>query len=1036
MGLNGLSTALFRKLFQSIDITCPSMDKAMTGTIPGRSVRFDNVKGHLVGWCRQGSLSFVLLVLLCPTALSTLIEFGPSPGDGPQACNAPLAIATPPLVYSTYLFGAGEDIQLDVLDMAIDRMGRAVMVGVTDWPELPVTPGAVQDALGGFTDAFITVLSPDGSRVERLTYLGGGGSDAATAVSLDGSGDIYVVGYTCSPDFPTTEGAFQCYQEKWETFVTKMDANGTSLAYSTLLGGSEDDTGIDVTIDEEGNALVLGMTSSPDMPIDLGSFVPKNFNSTAFVAKLNPNGTAPVYCRYLKWRDNLYPDYSRTSYRRIALDADGRAYILGNCDRNGFLVRIRADGKAVSTLYVSPRMEEYDAWNDLKVVSGRYVYLVGSSGTSNLPLTHAPLGPLMPVGSPWNQQIRCTPIVCKLDTAPSTGTEIIYMVLLGGSGYGWGKAIDVDDDGCAYVAGSTSSFDFPLSCSAYQLEKAGMDAKSDAYLCKLSPEGSLAVYSTYLGGGDEEYVYQLALGPGQGAYLLGVTESRDFPLTPGAYRSVFPSSVPRMSFIARFSHAHLNPPLAEAGGNMTIGQHEMVVLNGNFSSDDMGIVNWTWTIDLPGGTRTLYGPMPALILDEAGAFNITLNVTDADGNWDLDGCVVTVRDTTPPVPVAVDVSVPEGTPAVLNGSASFDNVGIIKWVWITGHPGGWTNLYGPVVKHTFEGVGDHPVRLCVTDLAGNTAELPLNVTVTDATPPIADAGPDRQADQHDVLAFDEAASTDNVGVVGWRWNFVYDGQEAALERAHPSFMFDTAGQYVLRLTVWDAAMNVATDELVLTIRDTTPPVADAGPDREVPQHSVVTLDGTGSTDNVAVVGWTWSLLYDGTDMEFQVPVSTFRFDLAGTYAVRLMVRDAEGYSSWNLMRIVVLDIEPPHAVAGGNITVEQYTTVVLDGTGSWDNVGVAMSTWSFTYAGRNTMLNGSMPDFRFGRGGNYTIVLTVADAAGNTASTTMWVDVLPGLSDEESQEHWWLWPSIIALVLVVMTVVRLLQLYGLNRRDR
>jgi len=171
-------------------------------------------------------------------------------------------------------------------------------------------------------------------------------------------------------------------------------------------------------------------------------------------------------------------------------------------------------------------------------------------------------------------------------------------------------------------------------------------------------------------------------------------------------------------------------------------------------------------------------------------------------------------------------------------------------------------------------------------------------------------------------------------------------------------------------------------------------------------------------------------------MEFQVPVPTFRVDLAGTYAVRLTVRDAEGYSSWSLMRIVVLDIEPPVAVAPGNLTVEQYTTVVLDGTGSWDNVGVAMSTWSFTYAGTNTMLNGSMPDFRFGRGGNYTIVLTVADAAGNTASTTMWVDVLPGLSDEESQEHWWLWPSIIALVLVVMTVVRLLQLYGLNRRDR
>lgn len=958
-----------------------------------------------------------------------------------QNRNLPAASTMHPLVFSTFLTGEG-DGKVFFSDIATDHLGRTILMGGTNSTSLPVSQGAAQSSLGGNWDAVIAILGSDGSSLEYLSYLGGSENDTGRAIWTDGLGSIYIIGDTLSSDFPTTEGAYRRTAQGYEMFVTKLDADGTSLAYSTLLGGSGNEYGIDIAVDGEGRAFVLGDTNSTDLPTAPTTYVPTTMKDVAFVVRLDANGSSLDYCRYIQWTNADLPSPPWTRYCRIALDELSRAYVLGTYHSEycsitslGFLLRIDEVGRYVRTIY-SLSWDGYGAWEDVAIISNRYIYIVGTVSTTELPLTHAPLAPVMSVSSRIGHQISHTPFVCKLDSAPSTSTKVVYMSLLGGSGYGWGRHIEVDEDGCAFISGTTSAVDFPVSYCAFQRVRAGGHSNSDAYLCKLSPDGSHVVYSTFLGGTDEESLYQFVLGHDQDAFVFGMTESTDFPLTPGAYCSVFTSGSTWMRFLTRLSSEHLNPPMADAGENMTIDQHEMVVLNGFRSLDDKGIVNWTWTIDLPGGTRTLYGPMPAPKFDEAGAFNVTLNVTDADGNWDIDCCVVTVRDTTPPTPLAPDVSVPEGEAAVLNGSASYDNVGIVNWTWTTGHPGGWVYLYGPIVNYTFEGIGKHLVSLRVTDLAGNNAVLPLNGTVTDVTPPVARAGPDRQVDQHDVLALNDWASTDNVGIVQWRWEFTYDGQIVVLDRSHPSFRFDTAGVYDLQLTVWDVAGNVGADAMVLTVRDTTPPIADAGPDQKVPQHSVVTFDGAGSTDNLAILGWTWSFNYDSTDKEFRTPTPTFRFDLVGTYVVRLTVRDAEGYASWDLMEISVIDIEPPVAVAGGNITIEWGSTVIFDGTGSWDNVGVQNLTWSFAYGKVTRYLHGWTRDFTFSREGNYTIILTVADAAGNTDSTTMRVDVRPKPSSEEPQETWWLWPSIIALILVVMTVMRMLQLYKVSERKR
>jgi len=924
-----------------------------------------------------------------------------------------------PLLFSTLLFNYNQEVS-SLNGLSVGDDGRSYIIGDTGYNGLPTTPGVLDMTLSGEYDAYIACVNSEGTQLLWATFLGGSDWDHVESIALNPDGDIVLVGTTNSTDFPTTPSAFQNTVVNSSAFITILYKDGSRLLYSTTLDGSGIDRGYYLGLDAIGEIVIAGFTSSTDIPTTPGAYkpYPSEAGTGWFVSKLSANLSTLLYSTYYNFGDFYSP-----VILAFTVDSAGRAYLL------------------VSRHY------SWSRWTELQIVqfmsikaphpltlevngsvtvnpscmvtsSSRYVYVVGQTDCADLPVSENA------ISSTWSE--RSEMFLCKFDI--SLG-EIAYLTYLGF--YACPTAVVSAGDETILISGLTDSHSFNATPGAFDTERTGFDS----FVSWIDTKNPRFIYSTLIESDYSEPNVYVGRDRAGNAYVAGSTTSIDTPTTPGAYRRGN-GSEPDAIFLCAIPHWHMARPRAIPPSDLVMDQHVGIILDGSRSTDDEGVVSWTWNFTFAGEEVTLSGPSHFFVFDDVGTYYVTLNVTDAHGNWDTDVWVVTIRDSTLPVAVASDITVPEGVEAELNGSASTDNVGVVNWTWLTGHPGQWTFLYGPVVNYTFPSIGVHAVRLRVTDLAGNMAELRVRVTVTDATPPLADAGPDRWADQHDSLGFDGGASTDNIGVVGWHWDFVYDGQEIVLERSHPSFIFDIAGIYDLCLTVWDAAGNFATDDIVLTIRDTTPPVADAGLDREAPQHSVVTLDGTGSIDNVAVVGWTWSFSYNGNDMEFRVPIPTFRFDLAGTYAVRLTVRDAEGYSSWDLMEISVIDIEPPVAVAGGNITVEWGSTVIFDGTGSRDNVGVQNLTWSFAYGKVTRYLHGWTRDFTFSREGNYTIILTVADAAGNTDSTTMRVDVRPKPSSEEPQEHWWLWPSIIALVLVVMTVVRLLQLYDVPRRKR
>jgi hypothetical protein len=204
------------------------------------------------------------------------------------------------LDYSTYLgpaYGAG---------IAVDASGAAYVTGYAYGADFPTMPGAFDTSFNGSNDAFVTKMNPAGSGLVYSTYLGGSGADAGAGIAVDASGAAYVTGLTYSADFPTTAGAFDtsfnggtiCDQFGCITFrdayVTKLNASGSGLVYSTFLGGASDDQGTGIAVDASGAAYVTGNTLSGDFPTAASPAQPSIAGAIdAFVVRLNLDGAAP-----------------------------------------------------------------------------------------------------------------------------------------------------------------------------------------------------------------------------------------------------------------------------------------------------------------------------------------------------------------------------------------------------------------------------------------------------------------------------------------------------------------------------------------------------------------------------------------------------------------------------------------------------------------------------------------------------------------------------------------------------------------------
>ena len=357
-------------------------------------------------------------------------------------------------------------------------------------------------------------------------------------------------------------------------------------------------------------------------------------------------------------------------------------------------------------------------------------------------------------------------------------------------------------------------------------------------------------------------------------------------------------------------------PVADAGMNRTVGVGTHVTFDGSGSTDDVEVVNWTWTFDYNGSDVVLNGSGPSFQFDIAGNYTVHLNVSDMEGNWAADSIWINVVDVDTEAPVAAageDRIVERGTTVTLDGSGSTDNTGVVNWTWTFEHNGTEMTLRGESIIFIFYLPGNYLIMLKVTDLAGNWGldHVWINITYeADTEKPMANAGSDQIVEKGSEVTLNGGASGDNVGIVNWTWEFTYNDTSFRLYGELVKFVFLLVGNYSVTLKVTDAAGNWHTDMLLVTVLesavlDTVAPVAIPGPVRSVERGATFNFDGTASTDNVGVTNWTWTFIHNNTLIERYGPTPFFIFEIVGNYTITLEVMDAAGNVGTDVFYVTV-----------------------------------------------------------------------------------------------------------------------------------
>jgi len=378
------------------------------------------------------------------------------------------------------------------------------------------------------------------------TYLGGSLDDAASDITVDAAGNIYLTGNTWSIDFPTTTG-YRTLAGTNDVFLTKIDATGSTMVYSSYLGGTSYDNSGAITVDDAGNVYITGSSMSSDFPLVSPIQGINGIVENVFVTKIDASGASIIYSTLL---GGNYTDFGRD----IAIDASGAAYLTGETNStdfplmnpiagglppggayppDAFVTKINPSGSAlVYSTYLGG--SSFDAGNGIALDRTGAAYIIGTTSSSDYPTVAA----MQLSAGGWDS------FITKINPA---GSALVYSTYLGGTSIEDGKDIAVDASGAAYITGTTSSSDFPLVSPIQGYTGTGYD---DVFISKINPAGTALVYSTCLGGSSVEDIFAIAIDASGNAYVTGSTWSTDFTVVNplqgvygGGYQDAFVTMV-------------------------------------------------------------------------------------------------------------------------------------------------------------------------------------------------------------------------------------------------------------------------------------------------------------------------------------------------------------------------------------------------------------------------------------------------------------------------------------------------------------
>lgn len=399
-------------------------------------------------------------------------------------------------------------------------------------------------------DIFVVKLDPTGSRAIYSTVIGGSAGDIGRGIAVDAAGNAYLTGSTISTNFPVSNAYQSVKRTEADAFVAKLNPEGSALTYCSYLGGDNLDEAFDIAVNSQGQAWITGRTFSTNFPTQSPIQTYPGGPVHVFVAKFGANGNSLLFSTYLGGRGGELAN-------SIALDLAGNTYITGSTSSNDF----RTTAGAYQTTFGGGLNDAFVACISAAHTLTWSTYLGGSGNETGAGIAVDAAGSPYLIGSTGSanfpRQNPLQPIYGGNNDAFMTklspnGRDLVYSTFYGAGGNDGGREIAVDSSGNALVAGTTNSDNLAQVPNPSPVQPGGYAGGGDAFIAQINAAGSATLFFTYLGGSKEDIARGIALdATGRNVYVAGETSSTNFPTTRGALKETFSGTLGTDAFASK-----------------------------------------------------------------------------------------------------------------------------------------------------------------------------------------------------------------------------------------------------------------------------------------------------------------------------------------------------------------------------------------------------------------------------------------------------------------------------------------------------
>ena len=734
------------------------------------------------------------------------------------------------------------------------------------------------------------------------TFIGGIMGESGWSCTVDDDSNIYITGSTASPEFPTSESAYdRIYNGDSDTFILKITPSGSEILYSTFIGGIGGEGASKIIIDENSNSLVTGTTDSENFPTTSGAY-DTTYNggiSDCFITKLNNVGTALIFSTYIGGNDDECGN-------DIVIDFDDNVYItgftlsddfpttpgaydthygggIGGFEADAFITKLKSDG---SDLIYSTYIGGETSWDEsgaIYIDDSNNAYIAGYTASIDFPTT---LGAYDMI---YNNAGDGFILILN-----SEGNGLIHSTFLGGLGEDVVRDISFDDDGSIHATGYTRSRNFPTTSDAYDRELGGF---TDTFISKLDLTLSTLLYSSYFGGEDngEEYGIDLYIDANSITYITGYVGTSDFPTLTGAYDSTYNGEVD--SFILSLDtinssllySSYFGGSSREIGRGIIIEESNLVVMVGYTESNDFPTTSSAYDTSHNGNSDVyvaklsiFLGNIPPMLTiisppnNSEVSGNISINGTASDENG---------NNTIEFVEVSIDSSDWES----VNGTNKWD----YQWNTTTVENGEHSlrfraydgELHSDIQELILDVQNNRPPELTITS-PDNNSEVDGQITIEGES---SDVDGDETIESVDI-SIDDTTWEEVLGTTSW--SYEWDTTE------------HTNGEHILQFRAYDGENYSVIEELTLNVQNKNkiPEVTTDYPEDGADVEGTITISGTATDEDGDEAIETVELSIDGGEWEAATGTTSWDYDWDttlhsdGTYTVEVRAFDGIDYS--------------------------------------------------------------------------------------------------------------------------------------------